>query len=556
MNRVLKNKKITPVWAVLLLCVVPVLAWGQHKTPSAPAPKAAPAQHSVPSHTTAPSRPAAQSHTTTPSHSTTGTRPATGGSRPTTTGGNRPATAGGSRPGASTGTRPTTGGTRPTGGANRPTAGGNRPAAGGNRPAAGGNRPSPGASRGNVSRTPPGRTVSLRGGGSANIRPNGSIRSVDRNGMHIERGVGGRRTVVSERNGARIVTSGHGGYVQRAYVTRGGVSYVSRTYVYGGVTHVGVYRSYYWGGHAYYGWHAGFYWHPGFYGWAYNPWPGPVYWGVGLWGWGGSPWWGFYGGWWNPYPYYAAPAFWLTDYLIASELQAAYAARQEARADEMAADAQASAPPPAGGDAQAAPASGQVTLTPEVKEAIDLVLARFQSIDVLVANAGIEGPMRDFGTVTTAEWDRLMAVNVRGPFLTVRACLPGMRARHSGVIVLTASNYGLVATPHTTAYCTSKGAVAALGRALAVELVPDGIRVNCVCPGNVDTPMFDRALAMQTDEPARVKSEVGRMATPDEIANVIVFLASEEASYMTGAHVVVDYGETSRTGPVWQSRNW
>jgi len=206
--------------------------------------------------------------------------------------------------------------------------------------------------------------------------------------------------------------------------------------------------------------------------------------------------------------------------------------------------------------ATAIAAKADVSVEAEVKQAIDLVLEQFGRIDVLVANAGIEGAMRDFGDVTTADWDRIMAVNVRGPFLTVRTCLPAMRARHSGVIVLTASNYGLVATPHTTAYCTSKGAVAALGRALAVELVPDGIRVNCVCPGNVDTPMFDRALAMQTDDPARVKAEVGRMATPDEIASVIVFLASDEASYMTGAHVVVDYGETSRPGPVWQSRNW
>jgi NAD(P)-dependent dehydrogenase (short-subunit alcohol dehydrogenase family) len=177
-------------------------------------------------------------------------------------------------------------------------------------------------------------------------------------------------------------------------------------------------------------------------------------------------------------------------------------------------------------------------------------------MDILVANAGIEGAMRDFGDITTAEWDRIMAVNVRGAFLTVRSCIPTMRAQHSGAIVLTASNYGLVATPHTTAYCTSKGAVAALGRALAVELIPDGIRVNCVCPGNVDTPMFDRALAMQVDDPARVKATTGRMAKPEEIASVIAFLASEDASYMTGAHVVIDYGETCRPGPVWPSPHW
>jgi NAD(P)-dependent dehydrogenase (short-subunit alcohol dehydrogenase family) len=192
----------------------------------------------------------------------------------------------------------------------------------------------------------------------------------------------------------------------------------------------------------------------------------------------------------------------------------------------------------------------------QIESAVGSVLSRFKKLDFLVANAGIEGPMRDFGDITAAEWDRIMAVNVRGAFLTVRACIPTMRARKSGAIVMTASNYGQVATPHTTVYCATKGAVAALGRALSVELVPDGIRVNCVCPGNVDTPMFDRALAMQVEDPAKVKADCGRMAKPEEIASVIAFLLSEDASYMTGAQVMVDYGETCRPGPVWPSPNW
>ncbi len=207
--------------------------------------------------------------------------------------------------------------------------------------------------------------------------------------MTINRGVGGSRTVVSVHNGATIVSSGHGGYVQRAYVVRGGHTFVSRTYVVGGVVHVGVYRSYFWGGHPYYGWHPGFFFHPGFYGWAWHPWGAPVYWGVGLWGWGG-PWWGYYSGWWNPYPYYAAPAFWLTDYLISSQLQAAYAARQEEQADEVAADAQASAS--SGGDPQPA-ASGGVTLTPEVKEAIaEEVKAQIQAQQAQAQQDGGSAP--------------------------------------------------------------------------------------------------------------------------------------------------------------------
>ncbi len=209
------------------------------------------------------------------------------------------------------------------------------------------------------------RNVSLKGGGSASIRSNGQIRSVDRGGMHIDHGVHGGRTVVSEHNGVRVVSTGRsGGYVQRAYVNRGGHSYYSRTYYYHGSYHTAVYRGYYWHGHAYYGFHAGFWFHPGFYGWSYHPWGAPVYWGVGLWGWGGAPWWGFYGGWFTPYPYYAAPAYWLTDYLVAAELQSAYAARQEAAADAAASYGD------GGGTAPSASASATVTLTPEVKEAI------------------------------------------------------------------------------------------------------------------------------------------------------------------------------------------
>jgi len=390
MNRTSRSEKMLQKWLVFSLCVVvPTLAWGQHKpSGGGGAPKAAP-KASAPSHPSTASHGATQSHTSTPSHAATGgTHATTGGTHAatgthTTTGGTHAATGthtttGGTH--AATGTHTTTGGThaatgsRPGAAAGHTTTG-SRPgtAAGhtttGGRPGAAGGRPAT-ASRSNVgSRTPPGRNVSLRGGGSASIRPNGSIRSINRNGMQINHGLHGGRTVVSERNGARIVTRGHGGYVQRAYVTRGGHAYYSRTYFAGGRYHVGLYRGYGWGGHMYYGYYPGVWYHPGFYGWGYQPWGVSVAWGIGAWGWGGAPWWGFYGGWWNPYPVYAAPYYWLTDYLIAANLQAAYAARTEANADAMAADAAASAGD-GGGDAAQAASSGPVALTPEVKEAI------------------------------------------------------------------------------------------------------------------------------------------------------------------------------------------
>jgi len=174
------------------------------------------------------------------------------------------------------------------------------------------------------------------------------------------------------------VNTGRGrGFVQRPYMSRGGRSYVSRTYYYHGHGYAGVYRSYGWHGYCcYYGYHPGFFYGAGFYGWAYNPWPAPVYWG---WGWGGAPWYGAYGAYFAPYPVYPAPAFWLTDYLLAASLQAAYAANAQAAAGAAADEGAASNGGGGGGDNEvasnggggAAPASaGPVTLTPEIKQAI------------------------------------------------------------------------------------------------------------------------------------------------------------------------------------------
>ena len=228
--------------------------------------------------------------------------------------------------------------------------------------------------RPNVNRPLPGRQFSLRGGGSAVIRPNGQIRTINRNGMEIHRGMNGSRTIVSTHNGARVVTTGrNAGYVQRNYVTRGGRTYVSRTVVVNHVTYTRVYRSYSYRGYCcYYGYHPVYYYAPVYYGWAYNPWPAPVYYG---WGWGGAPWYGYYGGYFAPYPVYPSAAFWLTDYLISVNLQAAYQARAAANAaaggdnggNNGGGDQQYQN---SGGDNNSATNSGQVTLTPEVKDAI------------------------------------------------------------------------------------------------------------------------------------------------------------------------------------------
>ena len=175
------------------------------------------------------------------------------------------------------------------------------------------------------------RTVAMRGGGSATFRKNGQVRTIQTHGMTINRGMHGDRRVVSMHNGRTVVGYGrHGGYSQRAYFNHGGRSYYQRTYYRGGHYYAYGYRGYRWGGRPYYGYAPPYYWGPRYYGWAYNPWPAPVYYG---WGWGGAPWYGYYGPYFAPYPVYPSAAFWLADYLIAANLQAAYAAQQAAGDD-------------------------------------------------------------------------------------------------------------------------------------------------------------------------------------------------------------------------------
>jgi hypothetical protein len=366
------EKYVLPKWFVLLvlLSVTAFASRGEPPKKSAPAGHSAPskpASHAAPSHAaghaTGGGHSASTSHAASGGHSTATSHTAAGGHTATTShaaAGGHTATTSHATAGSHTAT---TGHTGAAGGhaatTSHAAAGGHTGneghAAGGGHAMAGGHATAGG-------HTPAGtRNVSLKGGGSASIRSNGQIRSVNRNGMHIDRGVHGGRTVVSEHNGVRVVNTGaHGGYVQRSYMNRGGHSYYSRTYFDHGNYHVGIYRGYSWHGHAYFGYHPGFWFHPGFYAWGFHPWGAPLYWGVGLWGWGGAPWYGFYGGWFTPYPYYASPAFWLTDYLIAADLQSAYEARSEANADAMVSS-----------DNTPAPAtSSAVTLTPEVKEAI------------------------------------------------------------------------------------------------------------------------------------------------------------------------------------------
>jgi NAD(P)-dependent dehydrogenase (short-subunit alcohol dehydrogenase family) len=187
-----------------------------------------------------------------------------------------------------------------------------------------------------------------------------------------------------------------------------------------------------------------------------------------------------------------------------------------------------------------------VTKAEDCRLAVAATLEQFGGLDILFNNAGIIR-RADVVETTEEEWDRVMAVNLKSIFLMSKYAVPEMAKAGSGAIINTSSGWGMKGGPKAVSYCASKGAVVNMTRAMAIDHGAQNIRVNCICPGDVDTPML-RHEARQLGQPeADFLAEAAirplrRFGKPSEIAQAVLYLASEASSYVTGAALLVDGG--------------
>src|SRR5712691_8910611 len=185
----------------------------------------------------------------------------------------------------------------------------------------------------------------------------------------------------------------------------------------------------------------------------------------------------------------------------------------------------------------------------ECRRVVAETVGAFKRLDILFNIAGIFYPHTVLDC-TEEEWDLQIDVNLKGTFLMSKFVLPSMIAQGRGVIINNSSGWGIVGGDHAVAYCASKGGVVLMTKAMAIDHGRQGIRVNCICPGDVETPMLPadakmRGLSWASYLEDCNKRPMGRIGTPEEIAKAVLFLASDDSSFMTGAALVVDGGGTA-----------
>lgn len=178
----------------------------------------------------------------------------------------------------------------------------------------------------------------------------------------------------------------------------------------------------------------------------------------------------------------------------------------------------------------------------EVENLVSRTIQHFGRLDFAFNNAGIEGVMATTADCTEENWDRIMAVNLKGVWLCMKHELPHMLERGSGAIVNCSSIAGLVGFPQLPAYVASKHGLVGLSRTAALEYAKQGIRVNAICPGVIDTAMVSRLSHEHPEAHLAAGEPMGRMGTPEEIANAVIWLCSSRASFVTGQAFAVDGG--------------
>lgn len=190
-----------------------------------------------------------------------------------------------------------------------------------------------------------------------------------------------------------------------------------------------------------------------------------------------------------------------------------------------------------------------VSVASDCQRAVEDTVLAFGRLDILFNNAGVFYAQTAL-ECSEREWDEQIDVNLKGTFLMSKFALPGMIAQGGGIIINNSSGWGIVGGDHAVAYCASKGGVVLMTKAMAIDHGRQGIRVNCVCPGDVETPMLPadaklRGMKWEDYIAGCANRPLGRVGTVEEIAKAVLFLASEESSFMTGAALVVDGGGTA-----------